>query len=299
MTDAASDPAPHPVPLSVDRHGMRRWRRFSDYGFARARRMVPVVLAEADLVAAALPLVFAQDAPDTAPQPVALLRHAAAATPFVDARGQWLAAYVPALVRVHPFTARPAAEGGDDPARMILLVDESGGFVTDDMRDARFFDPFGAPDPALQAVVDFFRQYEVSARATRAACAALAAAGLFQPLDAADPALAGLFGVDRARLAALDDAAFLRLRAAGALDLAQAHFVGRAQLAFLRRAEAALAAGATPDAGPDAAGLPGNTPAAPAADMSDFLAALAAAQDDAQNGFPGPVSSGPERYEGQ
>jgi hypothetical protein len=281
---------------------MRRWRRFSDYGFARARRMVPVVLAEADLVAAALPLVFAQDTPETAPQttpqPVALLRHTAAATPFVDARGQWLAAYVPALVRVHPFTARPAA-GGDDPARMILLVDESGGFVTDDMHDARFFDPFGAPDPALQAVVDFFRQYEVSARATRTACAALAEAGLFQPLDAGDPACAGLFGVDRARLAALDDAAFLRLRAAGALDLAQAHFVGRAQLAFLRRAEAALAAGASPGSGPDAAGLTGNTPAAPAADVSDFLAALAAAQDDAQNGVPGPVSSGPGRYEGQ
>ncbi len=294
MTDPAAEPAPpRPVPLSAERHGMRRWRRFSDYGFARARRMVPVVLAEADLVAAALPLVFAQDTPDTAPQPVALLRHAAATTPFVDARGQWLAAYVPALVRVHPFTARPAGD------RMILLVDESGGFVTDDMHDARFFDPFGAPDPALQAVVDFFRQYEVSARATRTACAALDDAGLFQPLDPADPALAGLYGVDRARLAALDDAAFLRLRAAGALDLAQAHFVGRAQLAFLRRAEAALAAGATPDAWPDAAGLPGNTPAAPAADVSDFLAALAAAQDDAQNGFPGPVLPGPGRYEGQ
>lgn len=297
MSDPASQtaPAPPPVPLSVERHGMRRWRRFSDYGFVRARCWVPVVLAEADLVAAALPLVFEQP-PEGPPQPVALLRHAAEATPFVDAAGRWLAPYVPALVRVYPFTARPAEGGGDDPARMILLVDEAGGFVTDDLKDVRFFDPFGAPDPAVQAVVDFFRQYEVSARATRVACSALAAEGLFAPLDAEDPALAGLLGVDRARLAALDDAAFLRLRAAGGLDLAQAHFVGRAQLAFLRRAEAALAAGATPDLGLGA-GLPGNTPTAPAVEVSDFLAALAAAQDDAHNGFSG--SDGPDRNEGQ
>jgi hypothetical protein len=177
-------------------------------------------------------------------------------------------------VRVHPFSARPAQ---DDPGRMILMVNEAGGFVTDNVEDARFFDPFGAPDPALQAVVTFFQQFEVSARATRAACAALAAEGLFQPIDPQDDALAGLLGLDRARLAALEDAAFLRLRAVGALDLAQAHFVGRAQLGFLRRAEAALASGAVPGAD----GLRGNTAAAPSPEMTDFLAALAAAQDDA------------------
>lgn len=273
MNDA--DTVLAPIPLSVERHGMRRWRRFQDYDFARARRMVPVVLAEAEAVAASMPLVFAKILPDSAPQPVALLRHSAANTPFIDARGQWLAAYVPALLRVHPFTARPAPE---DPARMILLVDESDGFVTDNVRDARFFDPFGAADPALEAVVTFFQQFEVSNRATRAACATLQAEGLFQPLAPEDPALKGISGIDRRALSALDDAAFLRLRASGALDLAHAHFVGRAQLDFLRRAEAALAAGATPEA---AAGLAGNTVTTPSTGVSDFLAALAAAEDDA------------------
>jgi hypothetical protein len=268
--------AQNPVPLSVDRHGMRRWRRFSDYGFVRTRRMVPVVLAEADLVAACLPLVFAAQG-DGPPQPVALLRLAAETTPFVDVQGRWLAPYVPAIVRVHPFSARPAT---DNSERMVLLVDEAGGFMTDDVHQPRFFDPFGAPDPALEAVVTFFQQFEVSGRATRTACAALQAEGLFEPLDAKDTGLADLFGIDRAALAGLGDAAFLRLRSAGAIDLAQAHFVGSAQLAFLRRAEAALAAGAVPDgAGLGLTGLPGNTAAAPSSGLADFLAALAAAED--------------------
>jgi hypothetical protein len=271
MNDAL---ATAPVPLSIDRHGMRRWRRFSDYGFVRGKRNVPVVLAEADLVAAAMPLVFAAEAHGGVPSPVALLRISAETTPFVDTEGRWLAPYVPAIVRVHPFSARPAQ---DSDARMILLVDEADGFVTDNAHDARFFDPFGALDTSLEPVVTFFQQYEVSSRATRVACAALANEGLFHPLDPQDAGLSGLLGIDRARLSALDDAAYLRLRAAGALELAHAHFIGRTQLAFLRRAEAALAAGATPGM---SVGLAGNTGARTSSDVSDFLAALSASQDD-------------------
>lgn len=288
MIDAVS--APHPVPLSVDRHGMRRWRRFTDYGFARAWQSVPVVLAEAEAVASAMPIVFSGADADV-PEPVALLRLKHAATPFLDQAGQWLAPYVPALMRAYPFNARPAQ--GDD-GRMILLVDEGGGFVTDNPDDQRFFDPFGAPSDALQAVVGFFQHYETSARATRTACAALAAEGLFVPLElAGNPAdlPSGYWMIARERLSALDDAAFLRLRAAGALDLAHAHFVGRIQIDFLRRAEAALANGAVPGAPiaptPGLTGNRGNTSYAAEAGLSDFLAALAAAQDDGAEEFAG------------
>lgn len=284
---------PNLIPLSPERHGPQRWRRFEDYGFARDRRMVPVVLAEAEPVASAMPLVFAETANGFGP--VALLRtQPLGTTPYIGAHGRWQAAYTPSILRVHPFAAAPTEE----PGRMVLLVDEASGLLTDDPLAERFFDPFGALSPAVQAVVTFFRQYQLSVQATHAAMHALVDArtpsgdGIFAPLtgfaDLTEDQAQGLWMIDRASLDALDDAAWIALRASGALGLAQAHLVSRWNLAFLRRAELALASAAlTADAGTAADDVrAGNTAAGPAGGVSDFLAALADARDTAFDAGP-------------
>ncbi len=279
------------VPLSTDRHGSARWRRFADYGFARGRRLVPVVAAEAETVAAALPLVFADTPEGGPPMPVALLRSRAAGnSPYVSAEGRWLANYVPALLRVHPFSSRAVP---DESGRMVLLVDEASGLITDDAMAERFFDPLGAPTPSLEAVIAFFRQYEASVRQTRAAMDALTGARtpdgepLLVPLAGIGgiegEGAAGLWMIHRARFDALDDAGWLALRGPGALALAHAHLVGRWKIDFLRRAEEAIAG---LDGG--AAAMPrGNTGPESGPDMSEFLAAMAGAQDDAIQGLFG------------
>lgn len=238
------------APLSPARHGARRWRRLTDYSFARALQTIPVVMAEAEIVATAMPLVFIRAA-DGQISPVALMRLRAHQSPFIGGDGQWQAPYIPALLRVHPFSAR-VSDGGQNDNRMVLLVDESTGHVTDDPNHERFFDPFGMPTPALEQVVSFFKQYEANRRDTDIAMAALirlrTADGdsLFQPLQG----LAGqgpvaqegadLLGLSRSHFATLPDATIGALRDTGALGLVMAHFVSLHQIGWLDRAEKAL-----------------------------------------------------------
>lgn len=282
MTDQA---APQPVPLSRERHSGLRWRKPEGYGFARGLRHVPLVLAEIEVAAAALPVLFAEDPAAGLPRPVALLRLNAEHSPYVTQDGRWLAPYIPAILRVHPFSARPAAQQeGDGAPRMELLVDESTGLITEDATAQRFFDPLGAPSKPLEKVVNFFQHYGASTRATRVAIQALADArstdgkGLFRALTHRDQAVPGLLGLDRAAFDALDDSHFLKLRAAGALPLALAHFIARTQLDWLERAERALSQKKQADAPRTA------TQNDASDDVSGFLAALASAQqtDSAQ-----------------
>ena len=263
------------VPLSTDRHRGRFWRRFTSYDFARHRRSVPLVLAEAEPVAAAMPVVFAPG--EDGLEPVALLRIIPGGpSPFVSPQGLWLATYVPSVLRVHPFSARAAGDG-----RMNLMIDEDSGLITGDPSDEAFFDAEGGLAKPTAELVEFFRQREASALRGRAAVARLAALDLltpFAPSNLAAPpgSFDGLLAIDRARFDALEDAAWLELRRLGAIALAHAHLVSMAQVPWLARAEQLK--------DEEAAGLR-RTASAPAADLpsqrgvEDFLAAFAAAQD--------------------
>lgn len=288
--------APDLIVLSRDRHATRRWRKPATYGFARARRLVPLVLAETDAAASGMPLVFAQGEDDALPQPVALLRLHAENSAYVTEDGRWLAPYIPAILRVYPFSARPAVHADNDaPPRMELLFDEGSGLLSDDARNTRFFDPYGAPSKALDAVIAFFRQYEASAAATQTAMQALSrartpdGAGLFTPLRHGDTALSGLLALDRKAFDTLDNDSFLQLRAAGAIPLAMGHFISKTQIDWLARAEYALQQ--NPDAQTHTA-MPHTGSGAPGADISDFLTALATAQhSDMQARFePAPAT---------
>jgi hypothetical protein len=281
------------VPLSQARHGTRRWRRLTEYGFARTRRAVPIALAEAEIVATAMPLVFVRD-DGGALMPVALLRLNATQSPFIGAQGQWQAPYIPARLRVHPFDARAQQDAPAD-TRMVLLVDESTDHVTDDPMHERFFDPFGAPAPALAQVVDFFKHYQANLRETRQVMVRLeqlrtpAGDGLFEPIQTPDgQPVADIWGISRERFDSLPDDQVGTLRTGGALGLIMAHFISRHQINWLTRAEQALA---HLDGG--YAQRPAAPPAAP--DISDFLSALANSQDRdnvAQNGAPTPPFTG-------
>lgn len=275
----SADATPLPVALSRERHATRRWQPPADYRFARQRPFVPIVLAESEVAATALPVVFADIAGTPCPLPVALLRMQADDSPLVTPEGRWLAPYIPAILRVFPFTARTR----EQDARMELLVDESSGLLSDDVDARRFFDPDGSPSAALEAVVTFFKAYENSARATRAACLALDRTrdtngqGLFRALVHRGVHFDGLKVLDRAVFDGLDDDRLLALRRAGALSLAIAHFVGCHQLDWLHRAEAAIGQSGhatSPTAIPDGPVAQAST------DVTDFMSAIAMAHDD-------------------
>jgi hypothetical protein len=258
------------TPVSHDQHGARHWRRFSSYAFVQAHPVVPIVLGEHEQVAACLPILFSPSA--AGPWPVALTR-LGAQTALVAGNGAWRGSYVPSILRVHPFHARPT-EGG----QFALLVDETSGLITDNPDDPPFFTPEGTLAPELTQVVDFFQKRVRAEGQTRAAMAAISRAGLLTPFTPPEgmalPA-DGLLAVDRAALGALGRVALADLHRADALGLLYAAVVGRHHLGLLAHAEDQFARMAqTPAATPSSA-----KPAD--AELSGFFDALASAQDEA------------------
>lgn len=264
------------VPVSVDRHGTRFWRRFTSYAHARYLRDIPVVLAEIEPAASAFPLVFRASPGGVIP--VALLHLVRGQpTPFVTEDGRWRGTYVPSALRAHPFSTT-ATEDGDE---MALLVDEASGLVTDDPEDEAFFTEDGHPSETLQQVVSFFRNRETSLRGTYAACAVLKAADLLidlPPLPGmSEEDASGLLAVDPDRLSALSDSALPDLWRSDALKLAVAHRVSLHHAAWLARALRA---------GTDNALKPRPAPPPASENLSGFLDALADAQDLDSAGRP-------------
>ena len=264
-------------PIGRERHGTRFWHRFTSYDFARPLTEVPVVAAEIRQAASAFPVAFR--AVDTGVRPVAVLSLMSGQdTPFVSARGRWLAPYVPAALRCHPFYARSTGTQG----QMAVLVDETSGLITDDPRDEPFFLPDGTASAGLAAVVTFLQNREAAAQEMASICATLDAMALFTPLASHEGVdlPEGMLGIDVDRLGALPDAHIVLLMRAGALGLFHAHQLSLQHCHWL--AQAGLQK-ATP---PTDTTPPGNE------SLDDFLCALAQAhENDAVPGMLGEEST--------
>jgi len=253
------------VPVTPERHGPRRWRRFSSYAFARALRDVPIVLAELEPAASALPLAFRQ-AP-SGWEVVALLGLSPATRGiFVTASGTWRGTYLPSALRAYPFVADDSGADG----QATLMIDEASDLITDDPGDEPFFEDAAQPSEALSQVITFFRTRTASQIETRCAATALAKAGLLTAwtpshgMSAED--VAGYWSVDQAALAALSGDALAALWHSGALRLAQSQLVSLHHLGWIARYAASGAQPAQP------------RPNEPTGDIASFLSALSDAQ---------------------
>lgn len=274
MGEASEGHAHDMVPVRRDRHGRRFWRRFSSWEFARAHRLVPIVLGEHDHVAATLPIVFA--AKGTGLWPVALTRlDVQGACALVSSGGQWRGSYVPSILRVHPFTAQR-----DETGDTTLLVDEASGLVTANEEDEPFFEGDGEPAEGLREVMAFFHERAAAENRTRIAISELCTRALLIPLHPRDVVprmdVQGLFVPDRARIDALGRTDLSVLHRCGALALVQVQGVSMHHLPVLAAAEAQLDQGAQQAASDTAAGTfaaGGDTL------LSGFLDALAQSRD--------------------
>ena len=265
VADRATAHAPQLVPVTPATHARLWWRRPSDLTHTRGLRHVPLDLAEAEAAAPHLPILFHPDAD----RPLALLRPLASGPDaLLDSAGQWRVAYVPAALRFYPFGLLASADQG---GQAVLAVDATSTLITGDPRDERFYLPDGQMAPALAQVMTAARALAGAAQASRSATAALRAADLLValPPHGALPSadVAGYQMVDPQRLAALDGPRLAILHRVGALGLAYLH---RASLGVIDRL---VALSRVPQGGI------ADARAAPAPDVADFLAALAAAHD--------------------
>jgi hypothetical protein len=206
-------------PVTPQTHGTKFWRRFTSYAFAADTAVAPLVAAELPRALAAMPVGFVKQ--DTRCFPAGLLSLEPGHNLFVTPEGRWAGPYVPACFRGYPF-GLARLSGKPDP---VLCVDQDSKLVNDTDGE-RFFDDAGRLSEAVAGVVGFLKKIEQNRVLTAAAVDALDRAGVLVPwqiTDAADNPVSGLFRIDTAALDALDDAAFLALRTAGALPLVYAH----------------------------------------------------------------------------
>ncbi len=243
--------------VTPENHRAKTWRQADSYLFASSLTLVSIVQAEATRAAGSLPLAFwkKQDTFEL----VAVMGLEPQRSLMVASNGRWLAGYIPAVLRAHPFwLAR--IPGHKHPA---LCVDESTGLVEDAGKGQAFFDESGkAITPALKAMLQLLGQVEESRVETERAASLLAAANVLVPFSfgtqpnrpAQDLAALGeLFMVDQARLNALDNESFTALRQHDALALAYAQLTSVHHLAALINLSDALRkAGAAAQPNPDA-----------------------------------------------
>ena len=224
------------VPVTPELHGAKRWRRISNYNFAVGDPLVPVVGAELSRLVPTMPLAFVERA--GAYELMAVLSFAPGRNLFVGPDGRWLGGYIPAFFRSYPF--RLLAREGTDVS--VLCVDEDSKLIVGgESAGEDFFDADGKSSAAVKPILDMLSEVERSRKATQLAVLALAEAGVIQPWPIklktaqAEQAIGGLHRIDEAALNALGDEAFLKLRKASALTLADGQILSMGQLGIFEQ----------------------------------------------------------------
>lgn len=224
------------VPITRERHGGKKWRRFSDYGFAANQAMAPLAGAELGQAALSMPLAFVERAGRFVL--VAVLSLTPDRNMFVAPDGGWLGAYVPAWFRAHPFHLLLQQGTG----AVVLCMDEANGLAVEgDFEGEDFFAEGEDLSPALRAVFDFLAQVERGRKAIDLAVSALREAGVIRPwpikvrTEQGEQAVGGLNRIDEAALNAVEDEVLLRLRTSGALPVAYAQMLSAGQLGVFER----------------------------------------------------------------
>jgi len=228
-----------PYPVTKERYGNQAIRRDATFGFAARANSVPLNAAEFPLAARHYPILFTSTEPAIG---IALLGLRHNQNLFVSADGAWeTGVYIPAYVRRYPFIFMAGGEDG----RYILCLDENPELLTADADSQKLFAE-GEPTEVTTRALDFCKAYQQQSDYTRKLGGLLAKHGLLTANHAnvtlksgESLSLGGFRMTDAKVLDALDDAAFLEFRRAGALPLIYAQIFSTSNWAALVARDAA------------------------------------------------------------
>lgn len=162
---------------------------------------------------------------------------------------QWVAGYVPAMMRAHPL-ALVALENEEGQFRMTMCIDESYPGLSQGPEGQPLFEN-GEPTQLLSDAAQFLDVYENEAKRSQIFFDRVASLGLLKQMRAEGPlpggntfGIDGFFVVDEEKLRALPDAEVLELHRSGMLGLIHLHLVsmGSLQLLVERKSVQLLAA---------------------------------------------------------
>lgn len=196
-------------------YATKGWRPFTSFSFASSYHEAPLTNVELEPASRVLPIALRKLGERL--KPYALLGLEPGASLFVGEDGRWLGTYVPACFRGYPFCILHSDDGQQ------VLAEVTGNDLVGEGFERPFFDETGQLAPQLRQVADFLHAVLKDDASTDAVIAAVVAEGIVSPWEiilkdgATERSMDGLYRVDEAKLAALDDAALGRLHRVGAL----------------------------------------------------------------------------------
>jgi hypothetical protein len=221
------------IPLSRELHGKKRLKPVTAFDFARNMAVVRILAGESAQVALNFPIVFISE--NNMFAPFALLGLGKDENLFVSDEGQWLATYIPALLRRFPFFMGKAS----DSDNLNLLMEDA--FLSDSEGEPLFGPDEGEPKGPVARAIQLLTEIANQDVRTTALTKVFVDNGLIEPLPlqvtrggASSVNLTGINIINETKFNSLPDEKFLEFRRNGALGLAYAHFLSMGQLARLR-----------------------------------------------------------------
>lgn len=220
------------VPLSPSVHAGKHWLRPENLAFCETWQTVPLVLGEIEHLIPIAPIAFVRkQMPDRKSgfELVALLSPLPQRNLYLRPNKTWVAGYVPAWIRMHPF--RPLRSEGS-LHEYVMCIEE--GVITEDRQKPGLFTAEGATTEALQKTLKFMEEFIRERTVTQHAVDRLQAHGLIEPwtipLRKADGTVhtaVGLFHINGKQLNNLEPEALAELNRCGALHIAYAQLLSK------------------------------------------------------------------------
>jgi hypothetical protein len=222
--------------VTPESHAKKVWKQVTNYTFAAADTVIPLVGAEISKVVPVMPIGFVKQ--EAGYQLVAITSLQRGQNLYVAPDGKWMGTYIPSTLRAYPFRlVKP-----ENAEKSVLCVNEESGLVVESTEEGNeFFDDQNQPTQGIKDILNFLSEVETNLLVTEGAVNALDDAGLITPwklnLKQGEKVVPveGLFRVDEAALNKLDGEGFLTLRKAGGLATAYAQLFSMNQLTMLER----------------------------------------------------------------
>jgi hypothetical protein len=222
--------------VTPESHAKKVWKHVTNYTFAAADTVIPLVGDEINKVLPVMPVGFVEQ--EAGYQLVAIASLQPGQNLYVAPDGKWLGTYIPSALRAYPFRLLKP----ENAEKSVLCINEGSGLVVESTEDGNaFFDEQNQPAQGIKDMLSFLSAVEASLDVTQRAVNALADAGLITPweinLKKGEEVVpvSGLFRVDEVALNKLDDEDFLTLRKASGLAIAYAQLFSLNQIAILER----------------------------------------------------------------
>jgi len=219
------------VPVNKDRHAGKKIRMSNNFNYASGFHVAYVTVHEFARAAAIYPIVFLEDKVSDEFRPVVLMGLDAGENLFVGSDGQWLAPYIPAIIRRYPF-ALTKAEQSD---RYIVCVDEASDLLSD-TEGAAMFDENGNPTQVIENVKRYLGELQQMDQMTHEFGKFLVQNNLLTPLNMRVNAdnqvrnITGCYVINEERLNHFSDAKFIEIRGKGYLPAIYAHLISLSQI---------------------------------------------------------------------